>query len=305
MHQHTSVESARLPPGPLHLAIGMFDGVHLGHRAVIEAAVHSARRTGGLAGVLTFRPHPSILFRPDRPTRLILNAGAQARLLAGLGIDAIITQPFTPEFGRIKAEAFLPWLKEHLPQLAAVYVGHNFRFGAGRKGDVALLVEAGQRLGLSVFSAPPVNFDGEPVNSTRIRGLLESGDIARANALLGAAYFAEGQVISGKRMGKALGFPTLNLPWTPDLRPRFGVYAVRVSGNGLGPLPGVANYGLRPTIEATDVPLLETHLLAACPFDSGDVITVEWLRFIRPEMKFPSVEELKRQIARDVETARP
>jgi riboflavin kinase/FMN adenylyltransferase len=293
----------------------MFDGVHLGHRAVIEAAVSSARRSGGWAGVLTFRPHPSVIFRPADPTRLILDAPAQARQLAGLGVDVVITHPFTPEFARIRAEDFLAWLKQHLPDLVAVYVGHNWRFGAGRKGDVALLVEAGRALGLSVFSAPPVNFDGEPIASTRIRGLLESGDVAGANALLGYTYVSEGTVVPGRKMGRKLGFPTLNLPWTPELRPRFGVYMVRVRGQvekvdlPAGQLSqpdplAVANYGVRPTVEAAGSPQLEVHLLEDCPFGAGDVITVEWLRFLRPEQKFASLDELKAQIARDVEQAR-
>ena len=123
-----SVESAQLPALPLHLAIGMFDGVHLGHRAVIEAAVQSARRSGGVAAVLTFHPHPSALFNPANPTRMILPAATKARLMFGLGVDAVIAQPFTPEFARIPSEGFLAWLKQRLPHLTAVYVGQNFRF---------------------------------------------------------------------------------------------------------------------------------------------------------------------------------
>ena len=305
-----SVESAQVPALPLHLAVGMFDGVHLGHRAVIEAAVHSARRSGGLAAVLTFHPHPSAIFQPDRPTRLILPASSRARLLFGLGVDIVISQPFTPDFARIRSEAFLPWLKERLPSLEAVYVGQNWRFGAGRTGDVGLLVTGAGALGLSVFSAPPVNYDGLPISSTRIRGLLEAGDVHAASALLGYTYFAEGTVAPGRRLGHTLGFPTLNIRWSPELRPRFGVYAVRVSGGWRGPsqmtpaLAGVANYGLRPTIEETTEPLLEAHLLDPCPFRDGDTITVEWKSFLRPEAKFSGLDELKAQIARDAEAAR-
>jgi riboflavin kinase/FMN adenylyltransferase len=147
--------------------------------------------------------------------------------------------------------------------------------------------------------------------------LLEAGDVAGANALLGYNYFAEGKVIPGKRLGRTIGFPTLNLAWAPDLRPRFGVYRVQVRGQAVNrelqstgnnhsrpdPLPGVANYGLRPTLEQTSVPQLETHLFGQCPFDAGDFIIVEWLRFLRPEKKFASLDELRAQIARDVEAA--
>lgn len=292
--------AATLPPRPLHLAIGIFDGVHLGHRAVIEAAVQSARRSGGYAAVLTFSPHPSALLRPEQPTRLLLPAAAQARVLGRLGMEAVITEPFTPELARLPAEQFLPWLRRLVPQLAAVYVGENWRFGARRQGDVALLVAEGRRLGVGVFSAPRVNFDGEPVSSTRIRTLIEAGDVAAANTLLGYAYFAAGRVASGKKLGRTIGFPTLNLAWQPELLPRFGVYVVRVSGEkSQVPLPGVANYGLRPTVEQATEPRLETHLLGTCPFDAGDEIEVEWLRFLRPERKFADLAGLRTQISLD------
>lgn len=300
IQQFAGLAQAALPPGPLHLAIGMFDGVHLGHRAVIEAAVQSARRSGGTAAVLTFHPHPSVLFRPAQPTRMIMDLANKARVLHRLGVEAMITQPFTPEFARVTALDFVPWLKERAPQLAALYVGENFRFGQGRVGDIALLVAEGRRHGLAVFSAPRVNLDGEPISSTRIRALLESGEVAAANALLGYSYFAEGPVVAGKRMGRTIGFPTLNVAWAPDLRPRFGVYVVRVAGaKAVTALPGVANYGLRPTVEQTVQPLLEAHLLVDCPFTTGDLVTVKWQRFLRPERKFGGVEELRAQIAKD------
>jgi riboflavin kinase/FMN adenylyltransferase len=302
--QFDGVASVVVPARPLHLAIGMFDGVHLGHRAVIDAAVQSARRSGGLSAVLTFWPHPSVLFRPEQPTRLIQDAASRTHVLRSLGVDAVITQPFTPELARVTAEELLPWLRRSLPHLAAIYVGENFRFGAGRRGDVGLLVAAARALGVSLFSAPRVNLDGEPVSSTRIRSLLEAGDITAANALLGYTYFAMGRVTRGKRLGRTIGFPTLNLAWAPALRPRLGVYVVRVAG-AKGPISvaGVANYGLRPTVENATEPRLETHVLGECPFDEGDEITVEWLRFLRPEMKFSGLDELRAQIGRDREAA--
>ena len=289
-----------LPPQPLHLAIGMFDGMHLGHRAVIAGALRAARNERGLAGMLTFWPHPSALFRPSQPTRLIQETSVKVKMAFEFGLDVVIAQPFTPEFAAIAAEEFVPHLLRHLPSLAAIYVGDNWRFGRGRRGDVALLTAEATKRGLVVLSTPRVQRAGAPVSSTRIRELLEQGDVVAANALLGYAYFAEGVVSPGKRLGRTLGFPTLNLAWAPELRPRFGVYAVRVSGpSAREPLLGVANYGLRPTVEQTDAPRLETHVLGDCPFQEGDQLKVEWLRFIRPEMKFASVEELKAQIARD------
>ncbi len=302
--QFDGLDAAVLPPRPLHLAIGIFDGVHLGHQAVIEAAVQSARRSGGTAAVLTFDPHPSVLLRPDAPTRLMMNRAAKAQVLAGLGVEAMIVQPFTAEFAQIAAEEFLPGLKRRLPQLAAVYVGENWKFGRGRGGDISLLIDAGKKLGVNVFSAPRVSFDGEPISSSRIRTLIEAGDLAAANALLGYAYFSSGAIAPGKKLGRTLGFPTLNLAWTPDLRPRFGVYVVRVRGaKSAEALPGVANYGLRPTVEKASEPRLEVHVLGECPFDAGDEIMVEWLHFLRAEMKFGGLGTLRAQIAADRDAA--
>jgi riboflavin kinase/FMN adenylyltransferase len=296
--------AAALPARPLHLAIGMFDGVHLGHHAVIESAVHSARRSGGIAAVLTFWPHPSRLFRPDNAVRLIMTPTLKNRQLARLGVDAVITQAFDKDYASIEAEDFLPRLKQALPALTTIYVGENWRFGRGRRGDITLLVAEGKQHGIAVVSAPRINQNGEPISSTRIRTYLEEGRMEEANALLGYTYFAEGVVAPGKQLGRKLGFPTLNVVWEPDLRPRFGVYAMLVSGaKAPEPLPAVANYGLRPTVEDSTLPRLEIHVLAPCPFGDGDELSIEWLSFIRPETKFDGVEALRTQIALDREAA--
>lgn len=298
--QFDALDQAVLPTQPLHLAIGIFDGVHLGHCAVIEAAVQSARRSGGSSAVLTFHPHPSTVLRPTQPTRLLMSRSAKARVLGRLGVEAVITQPFTEEFAAIAAEQFVPWLKERVPQLAGIYVGENWRFGRGRTGDVAMLVTEGRRHGVSVFSAPRVSLDGEIISSSRIRSAVVAGEITAANAMLGYVYFAEGTVVPGNRLGRTMGFPTLNLSWAPDLQPRFGVYVVRVTGaKNAGALRAVANYGARPTVEKAAEPRLEVHVLDECPYDAGDEITVEWLQFLRPEMKFGGLGTLRAQIAAD------
>jgi riboflavin kinase/FMN adenylyltransferase len=288
----------------MHLAIGMFDGVHLGHHAVIEAAVHSARRAGGISAVLTFWPHPSRLFRPENPVRLIMTPVLKNRQLFKLGVDAVIMQTFDAAFAGIPADELLPRLKHALPGLTTIYVGENWRFGKGRAGDIHVLLSEAKKHGLNVVSAQRINQNGEPISSTRIRGYLEEGRIEEANALLGYTYFAEGMVEPGKQLGGTIGFPTLNLSWEPDLRPRLGVYAVQVYGpKSTVPVRGVANYGLRPTVEKATAPRLEVHLLGACPFDKGDKLVVEWLSFLRPEMKFSSLEALKEQIGKDREIA--
>ncbi len=293
----------RLPARPLHLAIGMFDGVHVGHRAVIAAAAASARLSKGLSGVLTFWPHPSVLFRPAAPARLIFDRAAKRRRLDSLGLDFVVEQNFTAEFARTTAAEFVQFLRRCLPQLATVYVGENFRFGRGREGDVALLVGEGRRIGLTVHIVPRLNRGGEPVSSSRIRTLLEQGSVEEANDLLGECYAAEGVVQAGRKLGRTLGFPTLNFAWEPDLKPRYGAYAVAVNAGGGATLRGVANYGLRPTVEQTARPLLEIHLLDASTLTYGDQISVHWLHFLRPEAKFSSVDELRAQIVRDCENA--
>ncbi len=303
--QFDGLDRVALPAGPLHVAIGIFDGVHLGHLVVIEGAVQSARHSGGVAVVLTFSPHPSVLLNPSNPTRMILDLPAKVAKLGSLGVAAVVVQPFTPELAAVSAEEFVPLIKRHMPGLAGIYVGENFRFGRGRRGDVAMLIAEGRRHGISVFSAPRVNLDGEPISSTRIRERIKAGDMRGAAALLGYVYTAHGTVVHGKHLGRTLGFPTLNLGWSPDLRPLYGVYAVRVSGaKSYGWLPGVANYGLRPTVEQSQEPRLEIHMLVACPYGAGDSVTVEWVKFLRPEQKFAGIEELSAQIARDVAAAR-
>lgn len=299
------LRAVRLPDRSCHVAVGMFDGVHRGHQAVIEAAVHGARREGGIAGVFTFWPHPSRLFRPEDPVRMLFTAAERADLLLRLGVDFILEQPFTREFASIEADQVVPHLKRALPRLSALYVGENWRFGRGRTGDVAALVELARREGVDVVSAARLRFNGEAISSTRIRRLIEAGDVAGAAELLGHAYVARGVVVPGRQLGRTIEFPTLNLDWRPDLKPALGVYAVRIgAADDRGSFPGVANYGVRPTIDGTGDPVLEVHLIGECPFTTGDTVRVEFVRHLRPERRFNSIDELREQIARDREAAR-
>ncbi|MFH1497983.1 MAG: riboflavin biosynthesis protein RibF [Verrucomicrobiota bacterium] len=304
---YPSIAAAAALPGrrPLHLAVGMFDGVHIGHRAVLDAAVLNARRTGGVGAVLTFSPHPSHLFRPQDPVRLIMEDSAKVDALSALGMDAVIVQPFDPAFAAIEAEELIPHLRASLPGLNAIYVGENWRFGRGRRGDIHLLVAEAKRHGVHVVSAPRINHDGEPISSTRIRAALTDGRIEEVNTLLGRAYCSAGVVTPGKQLGRTIGFPTLNLPWGATLSPRLGVYVARVSkAEGSEALPAVMNFGLRPTVEQTTAPQLEIHLLGEdCPFGPGDRLRVEWLHFLRPETRFAGVDELRAAIAADRDAA--
>ncbi len=292
---------------PVHLAIGMFDGVHHGHQAVIDAAVHAAGRSGGRSGVLTFDPHPSRLFTPESPTLLIQDPILKMRKLADLNLNFVVVQKFDRQFASIEAQDFLPAVKRALPTLSAVYVGENFRFGKGRRGDVAVLLDSALSLGIRVFSSERVRWNGEPISSTRLREMIQKGEIESANELLGYFYESYGTVVHGRKLGRKMGFPTLNFDWSPECRPRSGVYAVRLRPESTTgqPLPAVANYGLRPTVDGErTVPILEVHSLVPTDMDFGDSAVVEWHKFLRPEMKFESIDVLEARIADDCDTAR-
>ena len=292
--------------GELHLAIGVFDGVHLGHKAVIESAVFSAQRSGGVGGVLTFDPHPSRLFRPENPTLLMMPIKEKTSMLHAVGVDVVIRKHFDRVFASIPADQFLAELKAALPSLKSIYIGENFRFGRMRAGTVATLIESGNALGIGVFSVDRIKHNGEPISSTRIRKELEAGHIEAVNDLFGYNYFSNGTVLGGAKLGRQIGFPTLNLPWEPECLPRFGVYQVRFRSAADQPWePAVANYGVKPTVaEANQTPALEVHALSGTPLDQGDFLEVEWLRFIRPEQKFASLDALKAQITKDCAIAR-
>ena len=286
----------------LYFAVGMFDGVHLGHQAVIASAVRSAKQGGGIAGTLTFRPHPSRLFHPEHPKPLILTPEIQAHKLTQLGMELVIQKTFDRSLAAVSAEGFITLLKNKLPTLEALYVGENFRFGKGRLGDVAFLVEKGTLLGITVLSMVAIKCRGLPISSTWIREALQQGRIEEANQLLGYPYFSHGTLTPGEQRGRRIGFPTLNIPWCPELKPRYGVYGVRIiAPASLAGKVGVANYGVRPTVGTNENPLLEIHLFEEPPpLGPHDThLTVEWLIFIREEQTFPSLTALQKQIGRD------
>jgi riboflavin kinase/FMN adenylyltransferase len=290
---------------PLYLAIGIFDGVHRGHKAVVAAAVDAAREANGVSAVLTFDPHPSQLFRPESATRLILPIETKVGLLREAGIQVVIGKRFDAKFAAIPAAEFIAHLKQALPRLAGIFVGSNFRFGQRRTGDVDLLKATGRKAGISVISMDRLEHDGETISSTRIRNALETGGIETANALLGYNYGFIGTVISGAGKGREFGFPTLNLPWAPECAPRYGVYLVRARPLGAKLWqPGIANYGVKPTVAADAKPALEIHLLDTTDLDAGSLLEVEWLRFRRGEGKFENIAALKAQIALDLKWAK-
>ncbi|MFP6901146.1 MAG: riboflavin biosynthesis protein RibF [Opitutales bacterium] len=291
---------------PTHLAIGMFDGVHLGHARVVASSVEAAGGSGGSSVVLTFAGHPSQLLQPENPTPLIMASETKAARLLELGADRVVLQVFDEAFSKIEADDFVAHLQAVVPSLSTIQVGQNFRFGRGRLGDVKLLADTSASIGIELSVSEPVEDGGERISSSRIRSALAKGRISRVNEMLGHCYQASGFVERGAGRGAGLGFPTLNLSWSPGANPLHGVYAVELlADEGAGWSQGVANYGVRPTFEqGEDNPILETHLFEDPKIKPGDRIRVAFRSFIRQEQRFQSADELRLQIALDKEAAR-
>ncbi len=305
VHARDGLSLDSIEGAALHMAIGMFDGVHLGHLAVLRRAIKVARENSEFSAVFTFDPHPSRVLRPDKATQLIMPLERRIRRMHEEGIDFVLVKTFDAEYGSIGADQFAHSLRKALPGLKSLHVGENFRFGAGRSGTVDTLKESAEAVELVLEIVEREHLDDEPVSSSRIRKNLAEGRIHEVNAMLGRAYVAEGTVIPGKGVGRKINFPTLNLGWDPEARPKFGVYRVALlAGTDAPAIPGIANYGLRPTVDDSTDPLLEVHLLAeeGIP-DQGDHVRVAFIEFVREERAFSSVEVLKEQIAGDVQSA--
>ena len=298
-----SLKQVCLPKGKnVHLAIGMFDGVHLGHQAVLASARQAAQSDGGIAVALTFTPHPTQILQPDSPKRLLMDSALKMQLLFFYGAQAIIEQPFDASFAQMQADEFPALLKQCIPLLSSIHVGENFRYGQRRAGSAETLARCAPDLGLSVKAVGPILEAGDPVSSTRIRGLLTQGRIEEANKLLGHPYLIAGRVVPGRQIGRTIGFPTLNLQTDLECRPRYGVYAVSIYDHDRGlARMGVANYGLRPTVQPQGAnPLLEVHILGDdCPWNAGEALCVSVWGFLRAEQKFPFISALKAQIQSD------
>ncbi len=287
------------------VAIGNFDGVHRGHQAVIEAARVQAHMIPqkSCALVLTFEPHPRTFFKPDAPVFRITPEAAKLRLLAANHlVDAAVVLQFDKALASLPAEEFVSKILVDWLGIAGVAVGHDFHFGKQRQGTPEFLIDAGKRYGFEVEIVQPLNDDGVPVSSGRIREALEAGDIARANELLGYRWFVTGEVIHGEKRGRELGFPTANVRLDSSCKLRHAIYAVRVHVDGKS-YGGVASYGRRPQFD-NGAPLLETYLFDFAGDLYGRDKTVEFVGFIREEAKFESLDALVARMNRDSEQAR-
>jgi len=284
------------------VALGNFDGVHRGHQALIARAQAEARTLEAPLVVLTFEPHPRHYFVPDTgPFRLTLPP-AKVRLLAECGVQAVLAQRFDPGFAAITAQAFVDNVLLQGMGARHVVCGYDFTFGARRSGNVERLREMAAERALGVTVLDPVTHEGEIYSSTRIREALRAGWASEASELLGHHWEIEGAVEKGDQRGRTIGFPTANVALGEHLRPRFGVYAVRALVDG-GWRNGVANLGKRPTVGKLQENF-EVHLFDFSGDIYGQVLRVQLVDFIRPEMKFSGLDALKAQIAADGEAAR-
>jgi len=294
-----------IPRGAV-VAMGNFDGVHLGHRAVISAALEMGRTHGRPALALTFEPHPRRFFSPTTPQFRLSDEIAKLRLLAGTGLAGAVIMTFDKARAGTSAQDFIHHDLIGRLGISGIAVGYDFHFGKGRVGSPSLLVNEARRLGIEVDVQPHVDIDERPVSSTAIRMALGEGQIADATQMLGGPWFVTGEVIHGEKRGRELGYPTANIRLDNNCALRHGIYAVRV-GLGQGKdqvrFDGVASFGRRPTFD-NGAPLLEIFLFDFKGDLYGQALDVAFIDFIRDEKKFSSVDALVKQMNDDSARAR-
>ena len=283
--------------------IGNFDGVHLGHQAVIGQLAERAQELKLPTLVLLFEPQPQEFFQPDKAPPRLTRLREKLQALRRFAVDRVLCLRFDRAFAALAAEEFIRRILIEGLSVRYLVVGDDFRFGANRRGDFAMLQAAGGRHGFQVVNMHTVAIDGERVSSTRVRVALAAGDLAAAEKLLGRPYRMCGRVAQGDKRGRILGFPTANIHLHRQNTPLRGVFAVEVFGLKQEPLAGVANIGTRPTVAGTRT-LLEVHLLGFNADIYGAYVHVNFLHRLRDEKRFASLDELKARIAQDVEEAR-
>lgn len=288
------------------VCLGNFDGVHLGHQAVIGEARKIAEATGRPLAVLTFEPHTREFFRPNDPPFRLTPLRAKLHAFEPLGVDQVVALAFNQPLSELSAEEFASEVLARGMGVTHAVAGGNFRYGHKHAGSMETLAEAGSRHGFGVTAVEPVrDTDGTVYSATAIRALIAAGDLHRAGQLLGRPWEIDGHVISGDRRGRQLGFPTANLKLGEYLRPAYGVYAVRarLDHQGAPWIDGVANLGIRP-MWRTEEPMVEAHLFDFSQDIYGEILRVRLIERLRAEAKFSSVDELVQQVERDKEAAR-
>jgi riboflavin kinase / FMN adenylyltransferase len=291
-------------PGPVFLAIGVFDGVHRGHQAVISNAASHAAEAGGTAVVVTFDPHPAKFLRPQESPRLLTATQHKIGLIRALGVSHLLILKFDRELASTSPTDFVRQLAASAKPLREICVGQEWSFGKNRAGNLALLKQLGAQLDFTVVGVEPVTSNGTIVSSTAIRKAVESGDFETAKRMLGRDYTILGTVEEGKHLGRSLGFPTANLSAHSEQFPPNGVYVAEGMLSGKT-VRGVVNLGVRPTIgHGLPQRVLEFHVFDVDRDLYGEDVELRFLHYLRPERKFESLATLREQIARDVSQAR-
>lgn len=296
-------ELSKRPYADTFITIGNFDGVHLGHQALIGGMVREAHARGSHAVVITFFPNPAEYFRPDVQAYYLTTPVEKHGVMENIGVDELISFQFNKQLSELTAREFLTSLKNNL-DLSVLVIGDDFALGKNRQGTIPVIKELGEELGFSVLVINQVQLDREEISSTRIRRYLDLGDVASAGRLLGRPYEISGIVQHGSDRGARIGLPTANIGhWTKKKLPRVGVYATWVYYQKM-PYIGITNIGYRPTFETQDIPNIETHLLDFNENLYGKMLTLQFIQKLRDEQKFSGIEAFLEQIEKDKETAR-
>jgi len=300
MQVFESITAAHLK-GPTHLTIGSFDGMHRGHSALIAAMQEAARADGAACGLLTFHPHPRAVLFPDKPIVSISSLAQRLKLYAQAGLDFTIVHPFTLRTAQTESEDFMDLLKEHLA-LTDLWVGPDFALGHNRGGNVSFLQAYGQKIGVQVHISPEFRWENVPVRSSRIRDAIARGNIEWADVWLGRYFTLSGVIVYGEQRGRTLGFPTANLSVSQNrAHPADGVYAAWAEVEGRR-YPAVVNIGVRPTVNGAHR-TIEAHIIDFDEDIYGRCLALSFVARLRDEIKFPSLDALKAQIARDRDLA--
>lgn len=293
-----------LPRGGI-ATIGNFDGVHLGHRRILETVVARARETGRPSVALTFEPHPLSVLRPDHAPRCLQTLRQKQETLEEIGVENLLVIPFTRDFSLTEPEEFVRSVLCARLAVSEIYLGSHFAFGRGKRGDISLLSRMGPECGFVASSVEEVIFDGEPVSSTRIRRAIARGDVSAARAMLGREYGIDGLVAKGDKVGRRIGYPTINLEPENELHPADGVYITRIHIRSFGRrFDCVTNIGRRPTVYENYATVIETYVLDFSADVYGERVRLYFFERLREERRFPSVTALSDQIGRDIEETR-
>jgi len=299
-----SISDLATLPGPLFLAIGVFDGVHRGHQAVISTSARHAHAADGTPVVVTFDPHPAKVLRPNDAPHLLTAKQHKIDLIRSLGVGHLLVLEFNRQFASTPPDEFVRQLMSNSKPLREICVGHEWSFGRNRTGNLTLLKKLGGELGFEVIGIPPVMVNGNVVSSTAIRNAIKDGDFDKAADMLGRIYSVVGTVVPGDNLGKKLGFPTANLSAHSEQFPPDGVYFAEAWLDGVLH-HGVVNLGIRPTMAKNKSQrTLEIHLLDFNEDIYGKEIEIRFLQYLRPEKKFANADELVQQIQLDVNQAR-